>query len=86
MFGKMQSEAVVGDDTGLLEARHDFSYFEVDPAVRGKCTKVVLCYDIVRDGVEGQTHVLIVVHGRIIIENFNLENKELGTRSGECAV
>ena len=30
--------------------------------------------------------MLIAVHGRIIIENFNVKNKELGTRSRECAV
>ena len=63
-----------------------FSDFEVDPSVQGKCTKVVLCDDLVRDEVEGQTHVLVAVRGRIIIEIFNVGNKELGTRSGECAI
>ena len=52
-LGKMQSEAVVGNDAGLHEAGHAFSGFEVDPAVQGKGTKVVLCNDLVRDGVEG---------------------------------
>ena len=55
VLGKMQSEAVVGDYAGLLEAGHAFSDFKVDPAVRGKCKKVVLCNDLVRYGVEGQT-------------------------------
>ena len=86
LLGEMQSEAVVGDDAGLLEAGNAFSDFEVDPAVQGKCTKVVLCDDLVRDGVEGQTHVLVAVHRRIMIEIFNVENKQLGTRSGEFAV
>ena len=34
---------------------------------------------------EGQRHVLVAVHGCIIIENFNVNNKELGLRSRECA-
>ena len=33
VIGKMQSETVVGDDAGLLEARHAFLDFEVDPDV-----------------------------------------------------
>ena len=72
VFGEMKSEAVVGNDAGLLEAGHDFSYLEVDPAVRGKCEKVLLRGYLIRDGVEGQTHVLLAVHGCIIIENFNV--------------
>ena len=67
MFGEMQSEAVIGNDAGSLEAGHAFSDLKVDPAVRGKCKKVVMRDDLVRDGVEGQTHVLVEVHGRIII-------------------
>ena len=63
----MQRWAVVGDDAGLLEAGHTFSDFELDPAVQVKCKRVIMCNDIVRDGVEGQTHVLVAVHGRIII-------------------
>ena len=51
VLGKMQSEAVVGNDAGLLEAGHAFSGIELDPAIRGKCTKVVLCDYLVRDGV-----------------------------------
>ena len=31
-------------------------------------------------------HVLVAVHRCIIIYFFNVENKELGTRSRECAV
>ena len=77
----MQSEAVVGDDSGLLEAGHAFLDFEVDFVVQVKCKKLVLCNDLVRDKVEGQTHVLVAVHGRIITENFNVEDKELGTTS-----
>ena len=72
MFGDMQSEAVVGNFSGLLEAGHAFSDIEVDPAVRGKCEKVVLRDDIIRDGVDGKTHVLVAVHGCIIIEFFNI--------------
>ena len=41
VFGEMQSEAVVGNDSGLIESRHAFSDIEVDPAVRSKCEKVV---------------------------------------------
>ena len=41
VFGNMQSEAVVGNDSGLIESRHAFSDIEVDPAVRSKCEKVV---------------------------------------------
>ena len=33
VFGEIQSEAVVGNDTGLLEAGHAFLYLKVDPAV-----------------------------------------------------
>ena len=33
VFGEMQSESVVGDDAGLLEARHAFLDFEVEPDV-----------------------------------------------------
>ena len=64
---EIQSEAVVGNDAILLEAGHAFLDFEVDPAVKNKCRKVVLCDDLVRDGVEGHTHVLVEVHERIII-------------------
>ena len=72
VFGKIQSEAVVGNDSGLHEAGHAFSDLEVDPAFQGKCEKVVLHDDLVRDGVEGQTHVIVAVHGCIIIEIFNV--------------
>ena len=33
MFGEMQSEAVTGNDAGLLEAGHAFSDIKVDRAV-----------------------------------------------------
>ena len=72
VFGDMQSEAIVGNDAGLLEAGHAFSDLEVDPAVLGKCKKVVLRNDLIRYRVEGQTNVLVAVHGCIIIENFNV--------------
>ena len=49
-----------------------FSDIEVDPDVRGKCKKGVLCDDIVQDGVDGQRHVLVAAHGCNIIENFNV--------------
>ena len=48
VLGEMQIEALVGDDAGFLEAGHAFSGFEVDPSVRGKCKKFVLCDDLVR--------------------------------------
>ena len=51
LLGKMQNEVVVGDDAGLIDIGHAFSGFEVDPAVQGKRKKVVLCNDLVRDGV-----------------------------------
>ena len=72
VLGEMQSEAVVDDDARLLEAGHNFSDFEVDPAVRGKRKNVVMHNNLVRDRVDGQTHVLVAVHGRIITENFNV--------------
>ena len=72
VFGKMQSEAVVGNCAGLLESGHAFSDIKVDPAVQVKYKKVVLRDDIFRDVVEGQTHVLVAVHGCIIIEIFNV--------------
>ena len=72
MFGEIHSEAVVGNDAGLLEAGHAFLGIEVDPAIKGKCKKVVLRNVIVRGGVEGQTYVLVAVHGCIIIEIFNV--------------
>ena len=67
VFGKMQSEVVVDNDDVLIEAGHVFLDIGVDPAVRGKGKKVVLRDDLVKDGVEGQLHVLLAVHGRIII-------------------
>ena len=33
MFGEIQSEAVIGNDAGLLEAGHAFSDIKVDRAV-----------------------------------------------------
>ena len=51
VLGEMKSEAVVGNDSGLLEAGCAFLGFEVDPVVRDKCKKVVLYHDLVRDGV-----------------------------------
>ena len=72
VFGEMQSEAVVGNDASFLEAGHDFSDIKVDLAIQGKFKKIVLCDDLVRDGVEGQTYVLVAVRGRIIIEIFNV--------------
>ena len=72
VFGEMQSESVVENDAGLIEAGHAFSDLEVDLAVQGKCKKVILPDDLVRDGVEGQTNELVAVHWRIIIENFNV--------------
>ena len=81
VFGEMQSEAVVGNDAGLIEAGHDFSDLEVDPAVRGKCKMIVLHDDLIRDEVKGQAHVLVAVHGCIIIEHFNVYHQELGARS-----
>ena len=35
VLGEMKSEAAVGKDAGLLQARHAFSDIKVDPAVRG---------------------------------------------------
>ena len=83
ILGYIQSEAVVGDDVGLLEAGNAFSNFEVDPVVRGKCTKVVMCDDIVRYGVEGKTNTLVAVYGNIIIEVImsRTRNLERGVES-----
>ena len=81
MLGEMQSEAVVSNDVGLLEDEHAFSDLEVDPAVQVKCKKVVMRDYLFRDGVEGQTHVLVAVHGRIIIEFFNVYHQKLEARS-----
>ena len=66
MFGKMLSDAVVGNVASLLEAGHGFLDIEVYPSGRDKFKKVLLRDDQVRNGVEGQTHVLVAVHRCII--------------------
>ena len=67
MFDDMQSEANFGNYASFLKAGHAFLDLKIDPAVLGKCKKVVLRDDLVRDVVEKQTYVLIAVHGCIII-------------------
>ena len=84
MFYKM----VIGNASGLGEAVHPFSDFDVDVTVVDEGTEIVLGHDGVGDDGDGDAHVGIVFgfHGSIKVKILEVACHETGVRGRDDAV
>ncbi len=80
------SELVVGNASGLFEARHAFSDFNVDVSVVDKVKKMVLVNAFLRDELDWELHVFVAFHGCCIVNIPDIEHHKFGLWSGDGAV
>ena len=87
LFGQSFFEELVGDDSGLREAVHSFSNFDIDPSFFvDKVSEVVLYDDFFGDDVKSEAHVFWIGHRSVQVEVCQVDAEEHGSRCTDGGV
>jgi len=86
MRGEVSDQFVVGETPGLGEPIHAFDDANKNVAVVNEVLKIVLGENSGRDLVDGDAHVLGVVHCGVEVKILDVNGTELRVRCGEDAV
>ena len=85
-LGEVCNKVLVGNASGLLEARHTLADLKIDPAISGLDIKVVLLDNLERDEGEGELHVFGPGHGHTIVKVLDVQGAEAGPWGGDGGV
>ncbi len=85
-FGKAFTEEVVCKDTGLGEAAHAASHFEVDPAIADKFFESVFLDEFFGDVDDFDADIFWLVQGGVAVEIFEIEGCKASLALGEYTV
>jgi hypothetical protein len=83
---KKSNEAVVGDAAGLWEAVHSFADLDIDVPMVDERRKLVVLHDGVGDDVQGDAHVLVLLHRSVEVEVLQVAGHEASVWCGDGAV
>jgi len=84
--GKVSDQFVVGETPGLGEPIHAFDDANKDVAIVDEVLQIVLGENSGRDLVDGDAHVLGVIHCSVEVKILDVNGTELRVRCGEDAV
>ena len=82
----MGAQAVISDINRLLESRHAFIDFNIDPSFMLDSIQIILVYDLLWDSCQLYPHVLTVAHWTAIVEVLDVKCAKPGPWYGQCAV